>query len=192
MANIAPQGAGTIRAHLEHLAAHGEDDLLSVALEWLRTAGIPVPDGFSRAPVVKAAPGAGTGTVPASVLSNWPIQMHLLSPMAPRFRGADVLLSADCVAYAVGSFHASMLDGQALAIACPKLDEGMEVYREKITALIDHARIASLTVVMMQVPCCRGLLGVAQKARDQAHRPIPVKAVVVSIDDGRVLSEQLV
>lgn len=214
MANIAPQGAGTIRAHLEHLAAHGEDGLLSLALEWLHSAGIPVPDGFSRAPVVEAGPGGGSGTADASVpappghgpvspapvagpfhasaLSNWPIQMHLMSPMAPRFNGADVLLSADCVAYAVGSFHASMLEGKALAIACPKLDEGMEVYREKITALIDHARIASLTVVMMQVPCCRGLLGVAQKARDQAHRAIPVKAVIVSIDDGRVLSEQVV
>jgi len=218
MANIAPQGPGTIRAHLEHLAAHGEDHLLAVALEWLRTAGIAAPEGFSRAPVVKATTGASTAVadastacgqasrsapvsvasgqasepLPQSTLSNWPIQMHLLSPMAPRFRGADVLLSADCVAYAVGSFHRSMLEGKALAIACPKLDEGVEVYREKITALIDHAQIASLTVVMMQVPCCRGLLGVAQQARDQAHRAIPLKAMVVSIDDGKVLSEQIV
>lgn len=185
MANIAPQGPGTIRAHLEHLAAHGEDRLLDVALEWLRTAGIAAPDGFPRAPVVKKP-------VSPSALSNWPIQMHLLSPMAPRFRGADVLLSADCVAYAVGVFHRSMLEGKALAIACPKLDEGMDEYREKITALIDHAQIASLTVVMMQVPCCRALLGVAQQAREQAHRAIPLKAMVVSIDDGKVLSEQLV
>ena len=199
MANIAPQGPGTIRAHLEHLSAHGEDRLLAVALEWLRTAGIPVPDGVTlapaSAPVPVPVPAPSAKAIPPislSALSNWPIQMHLLSPMAPRFKGADVLLSADCVAYAVGSFHASMLDGKALAIACPKLDEGMDVYREKITALIDHAGIASLTVVMMQVPCCRGLLSVAQQALEQAHRSVPLKAVVVSIDDGKVLSEQLV
>jgi Pyruvate/2-oxoacid:ferredoxin oxidoreductase delta subunit len=204
MANIAPHGAGTIRAHLDHLAAHGEDRLLATAFEWLRTAGIPVPEGVSSAAdrgatkTAKAAAHTAEKPAPAampvahSALSNWPIQMHLLSPMAPRFKGADVLLSADCVAYAVGSFHGSMLEGKALAIACPKLDEGMDIYREKITALIDHAQIASLTVVMMQVPCCRGLLAVAQQAREQAHRPIPLKAVVVSIDDGSVLSEQTV
>ena len=137
-----------------------------------------------------AAPAKGPAL--RSTLSNWPIQMHLLSPMAPRFTCADLLLSADCVAHAVGSFHSSMLDGKALAIACPKLDEGMDIYREKLTALIDHAQIMSLTVVMMQVPCCRGLLEVARQAREQAHRPVPLKAVIVSIDDGSVLSEQIV
>ncbi len=193
MANIAPQGPGTIRAHLEHLAAHGENQLLDVAMDWLRTAGIAAPGGSGGRIAAAVAPpssGLASEAVGRSALSNWPIQLHLLSPMAPRFRGADVLLSADCVAYAVGSFHRSMLEGKALAIACPKLDEGMDVYREKITALIDHALITSLTVVMMQVPCCRGLLGVAQQARDHAHRAIPLKAVVVSIGDGSVLSEQ--
>jgi hypothetical protein len=112
--------------------------------------------------------------------------------MAPRFHGADVLLSADCVAHAVGSFHSSFLSGRALAIACPKLDDGAEIYREKITALIDHAQIASLTVMMMQVPCCRGLLAMAQKAREQAHRSVPMKALIISIDDGRVLLEEAV
>jgi ferredoxin len=209
MANIAPHGPGTIKAHLEHLAAHGEDRLLSQALQWLREAGIGVPEVLSNAGGGRARGASGgrargavtTGAVMAAVgdspparstLTNWPIQMHLLSPMAPRFKGADVLLSADCVAYAVGSFHSSMLDGKALAIACPKLDEGKDLYREKITALIDHAQIASLTVVMMQVPCCRGLLDLAQRAREQAHRTIPMKAMVVSIDDGSVLSETVI
>jgi ferredoxin len=199
MANIAPYGPGTIKAHLEHLAAHGEEHLLSQAMAWLREAGIGVPEGFSGAATVKTAPGprvslaaAADTAPPRSMLTNWPIQMHLLSPMAPRFKGADVLLSADCVAYAVGSFHSSMLEGKALAIACPKLDEGKDIYREKLTALIDHAQIASLTVVMMQVPCCRGLLDLAQRAREQAHRSIPMKAMVVSIDNGSVLSEQIV
>ena len=132
-----PTGRGTIKAHLEHLAAHGEERLLSQALDWLRGAGIAAPEGFSGAAGTPAATGsrvpraAAVDTAPRlSTLTNWPIQMHLLSPMAPRFTGADVLLSADCVAYAVGSFHSSMLEGKALAIACPKLDEGKDIYRE--------------------------------------------------------------
>jgi len=205
MENIAPHGPGTIKAHLEHLAAHGEYACLSQALDWLRKAGIALPEGFSRTDAAGAKPVVTTAAVerpveneaeaaavPASALSNWPIQLHLLSPMAPRFQGADVLLSADCVAYSVGSFHSTMLAGRALAIACPKLDDGADIYREKITALIDHSQIASLTVVMMQVPCCRGLLALAQKARDQAHRKIPVKAMIVAIDDGSILMEQAV
>jgi ferredoxin len=190
MANLAPHGQATVEAHLEHLKAHGEETLLSRALAWLAEAGIGVPNGFAPAPA-SAAPASALQTAGQSALSNWPVQLHLLSPMAPRFAGADVLLSADCVAYAVGSFHSSMLAGKALAIACPKLDEGQDIYQEKITALIDHAQIASLTVVMMQVPCCRGLLGMAQKAREHAHRTIPLKAMVVSIDDGSVLTEQV-
>ncbi|HUJ73585.1 MAG TPA: 4Fe-4S binding protein [bacterium] len=197
MVNIARQGAGTIKAHLEHLSSHGEKGYLAQALTWMAQEGIPVPAGFS-AEAAPARPAAAPAAVavaeppaPAgSALANWPIQLHLLSPMAPRFQGADVLLSADCVAHAVGNFHSSMLAGKALAIACPKLDDGQEVYREKITALIDHAQIASLTVAMMQVPCCRSLLGVAQKARDHARRKIPLKAVIVAIDDGSILMEQ--
>jgi len=205
MGNIARQGAGTIKAHLEHLSSHGEKGFLAQALAWLTQEGIPVPQGFSAQPAPAHASARGAAApvadraatavaeppAPAgSALTNWPIQLHLLSPMAPRFQGADVLLSADCVAHAVGNFHSSMLQGRTLAIACPKLDEGQEVYREKITAMIDHAQIASLTVAMMQVPCCRGLLAVAQKARDQARRKIPLKAVIVAIDDGRILMEQ--
>lgn len=196
MVNIARQGTGTIKAHLAHLSAHGEKGYLGQALSWLAQEGIRVPEGFTaEAPRQKAAAAtavAEAAAPAASALTNWPIQLHLLSPMAPRFQGADVLLSADCVAYSVGSFHSSMLQGKALAIACPKLDDGQEVYLEKITALIDHAQIASLTVVMMQVPCCRGLLAVAQKARDQAKRKIPLKAVIVAIDDGSILMEQAV
>ena len=202
MVNIARQGPGTIKAHLEHLAGHGEERCLSQALAWLAAERIPVPEGFTR-PTAGSRTTAAAVSAPAaspesptaaaaSALTNWPVQLHLLSPMAPRFQGADVLLSADCVAYAMGSFHSSMLPGRALAIACPKLDDGAEIYREKLTALIDHAQIASLTVVMMQVPCCRGLLALAQQARELAHRDVPLKAMIISIDDGRVLTETAV
>ena len=119
------------------------------------------------------------------------MQLHLISPTAPYYQGADVLLAADCVAYSLGDFHSKFLKGRALAIACPKLDEGQETYIEKIRAWIDDARINTLTVVIMQVPCCRGLLGLAQEAAKQAKRKVPIKYVVVGLQ-GDILQEEWV
>lgn len=123
-----------------------------------------------------------------SELRQWPVQMHLISPMAPYYQGADVLLSADCVAHSIGDFHKDLLKGKALAIACPKLDDGQEVYVEKIKSLIEDAKINTLTVAIMEVPCCRGLLAMAQSALSQAERKVPVKAITVGIQ-GNILSE---
>ena len=124
-----------------------------------------------------------------SQLGQWPIQLHLVSPMAPYYQKADVLLSADCVAYTVGDFHKDYLKGKSIAIACPKLDEGQDVYVEKIKSLIDDAKINTLTVMIMQVPCCKGLAALAQKALESAKRKIPVKVIVVSLQ-GDILSEE--
>ena len=126
-----------------------------------------------------------------SQLRHWPIQLHLVPPTAPYFQNADVLLAADCVAYALGDFHQDHLQGHALAIACPKLDEGLDIYREKITALVDEAKINTLTVMIMQVPCCSGLLQVAKSAVEQATRKIPIKVKVVSLQ-GEILKEEWV
>ena len=128
----------------------------------------------------------------ASTLENWPIQLHLLSPMAPQFTGRDVLLSADCVAYAAADFHASMLKGKVLAIACPKLDEGKDIYREKITALIDHAQIATLTVADDAGALLPGAPGHRAAGPPGGEAEVPLKAVIVSIDGGKVLSEEWV
>lgn len=130
------------------------------------------------------------GTRP-SQLRQWPLQLHLVSPMAPYFQKADVLLSADCVAFTVGDFHKDYLKGKSLAIACPKLDEGQEEYVEKIASLIDEAQINTLTVMIMQVPCCGGLLAVAKQGAERAKRKIPIKALVVSLQ-GEILSEEWV
>ena len=131
-----------------------------------------------------------TGKV-KSQLQQWPIQMHLISPLAPYYQGADVLLTADCVAYALGGFHPEYLKGKAIGIACPKLDEGQDVYVEKIKSWLDDAKINTLTVMIMQVPCCRGLLATAQKAVQQAKRKVPVKAIVVGLH-GEILTEEWV
>ena len=124
-----------------------------------------------------------------SQLRQWPIQLHLVSPAAPYFGGADVVLSADCVAYALGGFHSEHLKGKSLAIACPKLDEGQDVYLEKIKSLCDDAQINTLTVMIMQVPCCSGLLNLAVEAVKQADRKVPLKSLVVSIE-GEILQDE--
>jgi hypothetical protein len=117
--------------------------------------------------------------------------MHLLNPMAPHFQGSDFLLAADCVAFSLGDFHKDYLKGKTLGIACPKLDDGQEIYLQKLQALVEQARINTLTVMMMQVPCCRGLLGLAQQAVAGASRKVPIKAVVVGLE-GEILREDWV
>ncbi len=124
-----------------------------------------------------------------SQLRQWPIQMHLISPTAPYFQGADVLLSADCVAHSIGGFHPEYLKGKSIGIACPKLDQGQEVYIEKIRSWIDDAKINTLTVITMQVPCCSGLVYLAKQGADKASRKVPIKSIVVSLQ-GEILHEE--
>jgi NAD-dependent dihydropyrimidine dehydrogenase PreA subunit len=126
-----------------------------------------------------------------STLQQWPVQMHLVNPNAPYFRNADVVLAADCVAFSMGNFHRDYLDGKGLAIACPKLDQGMEVYVDKLRQMVDVAKINTLQVMIMEVPCCGGLIQMAKMAVESAERNIPIKKTVVSIR-GEVLSEEWV
>ncbi len=126
-----------------------------------------------------------------SELRQWPVQLHLLNPAAPYLRGADLLLAADCSAYAAGNFHSDFLKGKALAIACPKLDDGQQNYLEKLVRMIDESRINTLTVLTMEVPCCSGLLAIAKAAAGRAERRVPVKAIVLSLE-GEVQSEEWV
>jgi hypothetical protein len=118
----------------------------------------------------------------ASELSHWPVQLHLINPRAAHYRGSDLLLAADCTAFTVGNFHNSYLRGKTLAIACPKLDSDQQVYSDKLTALIEEAAITSLTVLVMEVPCCSGLWRLAETAAAKASRTIPLKKIVVGIN----------
>ncbi len=126
-----------------------------------------------------------------SELTQWPVQMHLINPNASYFQQADVLLAADCVAYSMGDFHQKYLKGKSLAIACPKLDDGLDIYKEKLRKMIDEAGINTLTVMMMQVPCCGGLLQLAQEAVAEAARKVPIKELIISIK-GEILEENWV
>lgn len=206
MANIVRQGANTVRAHLKHLREHDEQEYLRQALEYLEEHGVAVesdtkedtmeqqrfagcPGSRTMAFDRKETPAAASAGKRESQLTHWPIQMHLISPRASHYQGADLLLAADCVAYTAGDFHKDFLGGKTLAIACPKLDEGQEIYKDKLKALIDEAKINTLTVVIMQVPCCGGLLRLAREAASEAERKVPIKAVVVSLQ-GEVLQEE--
>ena len=206
MENIIKAGPNTIRAHLAHLREHGENTLLEKAVAVLKERNLDIPEEFLKQPsiqqghVANGCPGSrmmdfsrgnerphADGDV-RSQLTQWPVQMHLVSPMAPYFQNADVILAADCTAYAAGDFHQRFLRGKSLTIACPKLDQGMDIYLAKLVALIDEAKINTLTVVIMQVPCCGGLVKLAREALNQAGRKIPVKRVVVGIR-GEILSD---
>jgi ferredoxin len=213
MENIVQAGDNTIRAHLRHLEAHGETGYLQEARAFLRERGIAVQEepaapaaacgcpgsqarelrphahAHSHGQAQVAAPLAPELAMAASELAHWPVQLHLIPPNGPAFRQADVLLSADCVAYAFGDFHRRFLAGRSLAIACPKLDAQQDVYLDKLTALIDFAGIRSLTVLTMEVPCCRGLLQLALQAAGAAKRKIPVKWLEISVQ-GEILREQ--
>ncbi|MGC1391358.1 MAG: 4Fe-4S binding protein [Bacteroidales bacterium] len=126
-----------------------------------------------------------------SELRQWPVQMHLVNPDAPYFRSADLLLAADCVAFSTSGFHNNHLKGKALAIACPKLDQGTDSYIEKLTSMIDMAKVNTITVMMMEVPCCGGLLNMVRTALVNATRKVPVKKIIVGIG-GNVFQEEWV
>lgn len=140
----------------------------------------------------KSDEGEDEGAVKvSSQLRQWPIQLHLIGPTAPYYEKKDVLLVADCVAYAMGSFHHDYLKGKSIAIACPKLDEGQDMYVQKIKSWFEDAQINTLTVMIMQVPCCMGLLNVAQQALQESSRKAPMKCIVVGLQ-GEVLREDWV
>jgi len=136
-----------------------------------------------------ATQNAPTKVLTSSELCQWPVQLHLVNPMASYFQKADILIAADCTAFALGNFHSVYLKGKALAIACPKLDSNKQVYVEKIKAMISNALANTITVLIMEVPCCSGLLAMIQEAATQSGRKIPIKLVVVGIQ-GEIVKEE--
>lgn len=120
----------------------------------------------------------------ASCLGQWPVQIKLVPVNAPFFAGADVLIAADCSAFAYAQMHQEFMHGRVTLIGCPKLDA--VDYSEKLTAILRENEIASLTVVRMEVPCCGGLSNAVQKAMMASGRVVPCRIVTLSTD-GRIL-----
>ena len=125
----------------------------------------------------------------ASTLRNWPIQLHLANPRAPHFADARLLVAADCTAFSLGSFHRDFIDGRSLVIACPKLDSGRDLYVSKLSAMI--AQAASVSVVIMEVPCCSGLLKLVQEARASSGAQTPIEVLIAGIDGGFIARKTL-
>lgn len=120
----------------------------------------------------------------ASCLSQWPVQIKLAPVNAPYFEGANLLIAADCTAYACGDFHNRFIRNHVTLIGCPKLDEGD--YSEKLTEIIRRNNIKSVTVVRMEVPCCCGIENAVKRALQQSSKFLPWQVVTISTD-GRIL-----
>ena len=116
-----------------------------------------------------------------SALRSWPVQLALVPPQAPFLRGADILLSADCVPFAMPDFHARYLQGRVVLVGCPKLDN-LPAYTQKLAAIFAVAQPRSVTVLRMEVPCCAGLAQAAVRAKEAIGSDVPVETVIVSID----------
>lgn len=125
----------------------------------------------------------------ASELGHWPVQLMLVPPGAPFLKGADIVVSADCVPFAYPSFHARYLRGRALLVGCPKLDD-IEYYAEKLKDIIREAAPRSLTVVRMQVPCCGGIASAVVAARDEVSPEVPVTIETISIEGNVIRVEE--
>jgi len=119
-----------------------------------------------------------------SELRQWPVQLHLVPPAAPYFKDAEILVCADCVAFAMGSMHQDLLKGKALAIACPKLDD-TGAYVDKLATIFSTNDTPHVTVAIMEVPCCRGLDIMVKEAIQKSGRDIPLETVIVGIDGNR-------
>ena len=128
-------------------------------------------------------PEAPTAGRCPSQLRQWPVQIKLVPVNAPWFDGADVLVAADCTAYAYGDFHRDFLQGKILLVGCPKLDEGD--YSEKLTNIFASNAIRSVTVVRMEVPCCGGLERAVKTAIANSKKNIPCQVTTVTTD-GRI------
>ena len=178
---IIPKGDKVLEAHLQHLKNHGEMNLLQQGIQYLKDNDITVPALTQPQPQNVIPVSQLSAFKPMSVSINWPVQLHLINPQSGVFNNADLLLVADCVAYANPKLYSELLVGKKLAIACPKLDVNKESYVNKLIQMIDDSKINSLTVAIMEVPCCGGLIRLVEMAMEKSQRKIPVTKVVVKI-----------
>ena len=116
-----------------------------------------------------------------SELNQWPVQLRLVNSKAGFLNGADILIAADCTAYAYGDFHKEFIKGRVTLIGCPKLDDN-DYYRQKIAEILENNDIKSITVVRMEVPCCAGIVGSVKGAMLQAGVIVPYKEVTIGIN----------
>lgn len=135
-------------------------------------------------PSETVATSSATSSVPVSQLRQWPVQIKLVPVNAPYFEGANLLIAADCCAFAYGNFHQEFIRNRITLVGCPKLDD--VDYTEKLTAILTHNNIKSLTITRMEVPCCGGIEHAAKRALQASGKFIPWQVVTISTD-GRIV-----
>ena len=178
-----PQGAITIE---ERSADEFDEEATKLHLEKEKTGEEKLPCGCSSAAVTRFERQETTGVAPReasdqpSTLGHWPVQLTLVPPTAPFLQGADLVLAADCVPFAYAGFHRDFLENHSLLVACPKLDD-FQAHQQKLTDILSHSSVKSLTAVHMEVPCCSGLVHMARQAIQSAGKDIPLEEVTIGI-----------
>jgi NAD-dependent dihydropyrimidine dehydrogenase PreA subunit len=193
MENIVKQGKNVLKAHLQHLKEHGENEYLRQAMEFLKARNIPVPEASGH--VHQGCPGSrvmdfrnDSNTAAKnepqvrreSQLRQRPVQIMLVPPQAPYLNNADLLIAADCVGFAYASFHEDLLKGKILLVGCPKLDD-TRIYQEKFSQMFKYNNIKSIAYAHMEVPCCFGLIGIIKQAIVESGKEVPFKEITISI-----------
>ena len=157
------------------------------AISFIEKDTLPYDEAAVKANMVKKSAASPSDSEPAfaeSRLCNWPVQIKLAPVRAPYFHGANLLVAADCTAYAYGNFHRDFIKDRVTLIGCPKLD--MVDYAEKLEAIITENDIKSLTILRMEVPCCGGIEFAAKTALQKSGKFIPWNVVTISTD-GKIL-----
>ncbi len=194
MKNIVKKGENTIKAHLQHLKDHNETKYLNQAIDFLKRKKIKNPlevdnmehnhfDGCPGSAMreVNKDSDAGDNAEQSSALRQWPVQLDLLPSQAPFFENSHLLVCADCVPFANADFHSKLLNGKSLVIGCPKLDD-INDYQEKLTEIFKQNKIKSVTVAIMEVPCCYGLYGAVEQAIKDSKKKIPLIQETIGVN----------
>ena len=211
MQTIVKGGENLIKAHLKHLDDHNEEEFLRLAKEYLTENNIDIPDYKEAPKMACGCPSSMTRDLRetrtkgdeilsgacaeqsecaqnnasanmASKLNNWPVQLQLLSPNASYLKGADLVIAADCTAFAYPNFHQKFLKDKILIMFCPKLDVTLEQYVEKLSAIFEMQDIQSITLIRMEVPCCSGVEQIIKQALIKSNKNIIIKEYIVSIN----------
>ncbi|MFC2072955.1 ATP-binding protein [Chloroflexota bacterium] len=178
-----PQGALTIE---EREAEEFDEEATKLHMEQKESATEELPCGCPSTTVTQferqetAAVVPGVTKFQQSMLSHWPVQLTLVPPTAPFLQGADLVLAADCVPFAYAGFHQDFLRDHSLLVACPKLDD-FPAHLKKLTDVLCHSQVKSLTVAHMEVPCCSGLVHMTKQAILASGKDIPFKEVTIGV-----------
>lgn len=196
MNNIIPQGINVIKAHLKHLQDHGETGYYTTACEVLNEKNIVIKSeeissihsgcpGSKMIDLRKKNTESAENKSPMpqqSELGQWPVQLGLINPVASYFDADELLVAADCVPFAYGNFHSRFLKDRPLVIFCPKLDQTLDRYIDKIAQILKQHPIKRVGIVRMEVPCCGGTTAIVEQAIMRAEKNIPIREYIISIN----------